>query len=118
MPNLDSAAENEPTQPNRERNLRNLCRDQNFSLIKSIGHGASNHGEGESRHAGGKVGHPEKDRLVGQRAHDPALCHHLHPRARVGNRRADDVTPESSRSQKRQRSMSNPFFFRAHRQDS
>ena len=118
MPDLDPVGENQPTQRDRECDLCNLCCNQNFSLIKSIGRGTSDHGERESRKAGREIGHPQENRLVRQRTHDPSLGHDLHPGAGVGNRRADDVPAESARPQKRQRSMSDPFFFRAHRQDS
>ena len=118
MPDMNAAGENQPAQTKRKKNLCNLRRDQNFSLIESIGRRASDHGEGKSWKTGCKIDHAEKNRLVRERAHDPALCHHLHPGAGVGDRAADDVAPESARSQKVQRFISNPFFFRAHGQDS
>src|SRR4030095_4334757 len=71
--------------------------------------------ERKRRQTGGEIDQAKQNRLVGEPTEDPALRHHLHPRAAVGNERTNDVATKRALPQKRQRFRSNSFFFLVHR---
>ena len=118
MPNLNVPAHNQKSQRDRENDLHNLRCDQDLAFIPFISERPSRGSERKCGQAGGKINQTKQDRFVCKPAHDPALRHHLHPCAAVGNDRTDDVTAKRALPQKRERFASNPFFLLFHREHS
>src|ERR1700682_2187830 len=104
MPNLNLPPQHQPPENHRQNDLNHLRDDENLALVESVGHRTADHGEGERWDSGGKINHPEENGFIGERAHAPALGHDLHPRARIRNGAAENVTAKWSRSQKLERS--------------
>ena len=102
VPDLNPSAVNEKPKRKREHDLNNLGPDQDSSFVVAIRRFAALHRQQNRRDAGRRGREPEQESAVRQRAHHPALGHHLHPRARVRDRRADDVTPKRSLPHQRQ----------------
>src|ERR1044071_9364973 len=118
MPHLNVPTHNQKTQRDRENDLHNLRCNQDLAFVPFISERPCCWSERKRRQAGGKINQTKQNRHVGEPAHDPALGHHLHPRAAVGNERADDVTAKRALPQKRERFASNPFFLLFHREHS
>ena len=118
MPDLNSPAQDQKSQRNRENDLRDLRCDQDLAFVQPISERTGSWSQRKRRDTSSEIYQAKQDRLVGESTHDPALRHHLHPGAAVGNERTNDVTAKSTRPQKRQRLWPDPFFFCAHRQDS
>ena len=118
MPNLNVPAHNQKSQRDRENDLHNLRCDQDLAFVPFISERPSRGSERKCGQAGGKINQTKQDRFVCKPAHDPALRHHLHPRAAVGNERTNDVTAKRALPQKRERFASNPFFLLFHREHS
>src|SRR5439155_26450928 len=99
---------------NRERDLDILSREKNFPFIETISRRTAGHRQKEHRETGSEIGHSQQERFVRERAHHVTLSHHLHPRSRIGDRAANDITAKRTRSQNTQCVTSRYFHIRAH----
>ena len=79
VPNLDVSAEDEESEDQREGDLGHLRPDEDLSFIVTIGGLAAFHREQNGWHTGRRRGQPKVQPAIGERAHHPALGHHLHP---------------------------------------
>ena len=103
VPNLDVSGEDEEPEDQREGDLGHLRPDEDLAFIVTIGGLAAFHREQNGRDTRRCRGQPKVQPAIGERAHHPALRHHLHPGAGIRDGRADDVTPEGSLLQQRPR---------------
>ena len=91
---MNLPAHHQKPQSHCEDDLRDLCCDQDFAFVQPVSERTGDRSERKRREAGGEIYQTKQDCLVGKPAHNPALRHHLHPRATVGNERTNNITAE------------------------